>query len=75
MEREACVCDHGFERSDLCAEIMKIMFIHKNKTHIITVWANIALFVDSQQQLYRIRTHLNVVLQPSRAGGRRLLVI
>ena len=19
MEREACVCDHGFERSDLCA--------------------------------------------------------
>ena len=20
MEREACVCDHGFERSDLCAE-------------------------------------------------------
>ena len=24
MEREACVCDHGFERSDLCAEIIKI---------------------------------------------------
>ena len=23
MEREACVCDHGFERSDLCAEIIK----------------------------------------------------
>ena len=22
MEREACVCDHGFERSDLCAEII-----------------------------------------------------
>ena len=21
MEREACVCDHGFDRSDLCAEI------------------------------------------------------
>ena len=21
MEREACVCDHGYERSDLCAEI------------------------------------------------------
>ena len=20
MEREACVCDHGFERSDLCAD-------------------------------------------------------
>ena len=22
MEREACVCDQGFERSDLCAEII-----------------------------------------------------
>ena len=27
MEREACVCDHGFERSDLCAEIIIIMII------------------------------------------------
>ena len=24
MEKEACVCDHGFERSDLCAEIIII---------------------------------------------------
>ena len=27
MEREACVCDHGLERSDLCAEII-IIIIH-----------------------------------------------
>ena len=27
MEREACVCDHGFERSDLCAEIKVIIII------------------------------------------------
>ena len=27
MEREACVCDHGFERSDLCAEIIIIIRI------------------------------------------------
>ena len=27
MEREACVCDHGYERSDLCAEIIKIIII------------------------------------------------
>ena len=27
MEREACVCDHGFERSDLCAEIIIIITI------------------------------------------------
>ena len=27
MEREACVCDHGFERSDLCANIIIIIII------------------------------------------------
>ena len=27
MEREACVCDHGFERSDFCAEIIIIIII------------------------------------------------
>ena len=27
MEREACVCDHRFERSDLCAEIIIIKII------------------------------------------------
>ena len=27
MEREACVCDHGFERSDLWAEIIIIIII------------------------------------------------
>ena len=33
MEREACVCDHGPERSDLCAEIIIITIIlvsHQN---------------------------------------------
>ena len=27
MEREACVCDHEFERSDLCVEIIIIIII------------------------------------------------
>ena len=27
MEREACVCDHRLERSDLCAEIIIIVII------------------------------------------------
>ena len=27
MEREACVCGHGFERSDFCAEIIIIIII------------------------------------------------
>ena len=27
MEREACVCDHGLERSDLCAQIIIIIII------------------------------------------------
>ena len=29
MEREACVCDHGFERSDLCAEIIIIIITQR----------------------------------------------
>ena len=29
MEREACVCDHGYERSDLCAEIIIIIITVK----------------------------------------------
>ena len=33
MEREACVCDHGFERSDLCAEIIIIIIITKVGTN------------------------------------------
>ena len=35
MEREACVCDHGFERSDLCAEIILIIII------IIIIYQNV----------------------------------
>ena len=48
MEREACVCDHGFERSNLCAEIIKInnnnniastavLVVYTNSTNITTV--------------------------------------
>ena len=29
MEREACVCDHGYERSDLCGEIIIIIIISR----------------------------------------------
>ena len=28
VEREACVCDHGLERSDLCAEIIIIIIFY-----------------------------------------------
>ena len=31
MEREACACDHGFERSDSCAEII-IIFVPTSPT-------------------------------------------
>ena len=33
MEREACVCDHGYERSDLCAEIIIIIIITIESVH------------------------------------------
>ena len=34
MEREACVCDHGYERSDLCAEIIIIIIIINSLTSL-----------------------------------------
>ena len=34
MEREACVCDHGFERSDLCAEIIIIIICYMRQIDI-----------------------------------------
>ena len=40
MEREACVCDHGFERSDLSAEIIIIIIIiitEQRKNHGTTI--------------------------------------
>ena len=39
MEREACVRDHGFERSELCAEIVIIMMIITVQTCANTVGA------------------------------------
>ena len=33
MEREACVCDHGYERSDLCAEIIIIIATDHKRTN------------------------------------------
>ena len=38
MEREACVCDHGFERSDLCAEIIIIIITHYCITFACTIY-------------------------------------
>ena len=42
MEREACVCDHGFERSDLCAEII-IMIIIIIITILLTMYYIVCL--------------------------------
>ena len=35
MEREACVCDHGYERSDLCAEIIIIIIINSMGSRLL----------------------------------------
>ena len=37
IEREACVCDHGLERSDLCAEIIRILHISDRSDHKILI--------------------------------------
>ena len=59
MEREACVCDHGFERSDLCAEIIIII--------IIIIWHlngspdgnNIGSTVYCREEPHRYTVHLH----------------
>ena len=42
MEREACVCDHGFERSDLCAEII-ISRNEMSQIHV-AIWTSTSSF-------------------------------
>ena len=50
MEREACVCDHGFERSDLCAEIIIIQIMVEARSVNVK---KTTLFVD--QYIYANR--------------------
>ena len=40
MEREACVCDHGYERSDLCAEIIIIITVISSSYYRATCTAS-----------------------------------
>ena len=47
MEREACVCDHGFERSDLCAEIIIIIIIHSFQFELHFIHYYITIFIYS----------------------------
>ena len=60
MEREACVCDHGFERSDLCAEIIIIiiiiMYIDIDRYMYMLTYTHHLLIVDIYTELeVRIR--------------------
>ena len=43
MEREACVYDHGFERSDLCAEIIIIIIIIEQTAFNVKTTTNYVL--------------------------------
>ena len=51
MEREACVCDHGYERSDLCAEIIIIIIIIINNRSK-RVLAKIKKYCSSTSRVY-----------------------
>ena len=44
MEREACVCDHGYERSDLRAEIIIIIII-------ITLYFAVKQFKEKSERI------------------------
>ena len=58
MEREACVCDHGFERSDLRAEIIIIIIITG-----IVVLELLYFIVDSHIQRIVLATEETTVTQ------------
>ena len=69
MEREACVCDHGFERSDLCAEIIIIIIIYhvfsKTALYLLVVLCrcskrNPAAARFQRQILHRIQHFFNI---------------
>ena len=66
MEREACVCDHGFERSDLCVEIIIIIIIT-----VLTVTTKISNY----QLLLLLHTSITElsVLRNACLGGSRLV--
>ena len=75
MEREACVCDHGFERSDLCAEIIIIIIIIiqlttcriGNLTRLILTLLAICLIIRTY-----IQSVLNSIVQDDERKVRRL---
>ena len=79
MEREACVCDHGFERSDLCAEIiiLIITYIHTyngwrtiGEKSIITVqysYINVLhVHTPKQRQRYILNEYSTQIIFPNR---------
>ena len=56
MEREACVCDHGFERSDLCAEIIIIIIII-----IIMIYYTYKSTIYDSYHLTNYTNHFNII--------------
>ena len=54
MEREACVCDHGYERSDLCAEIIIIIINNNGSSVSLLLHSSIYLILYSHYSLVRI---------------------
>ena len=59
MEREACVCDHGYERSDLCAEIIIIIITTFCITHDMSTTTVPAISVCGEK--YKMHTNWSQV--------------
>ena len=55
MEREACVCDHGYERSDLCAEIIIIIIKNTGKRETALVLARTVLVRTTGETRVRVQ--------------------
>ena len=56
MEREACVCDHGFERSGVCAEIIIIIIITGVNTGDVSTTQGTRRIKDQKNSLKRLTT-------------------
>ena len=72
MEREACVCDHGFERSDLCAEIIKTIMPCKDEITLNLVregWCDRDMYYLWVQGNMKLR---NKLADPGNSAGIRV---
>ena len=57
MEREACVCDHGFEISNLCAETTIIIITYVGTSLVLyctVLYAQLTIYCSCIRRVHRL---------------------